>query len=73
MLEDGTYEAIVIDAEPGTEANSVVLELAVAAGPHKGELVTITANGLSRDPLDLLAVPATIVVKGGVPTLTLEG
>lgn len=73
MLEDGTYEAIVISAEPGAEAGWVVLELAVAAGPHKGELVTITAKGLSRDPLDLLAVPATIVVSAGTPSLTLEG
>ena len=73
MLEDGTYEAIVIDADHGAAAESVALELAIAAGEHKGELVTITALGLRRDPLDLLAVPATIVVVAGVPSLTLEG
>ena len=73
MLEDGTYEAIVVDADDGTEPGSVVLELAVAAGPHKGEIVSVTAVGLGRDALDLLAVPATIVVANGSPTLTLEG
>ena len=73
MLEDGTYDAIVVDADGGADAGSVVLELAIAAGPRKGELVPITATGLTRDPLDLLAVPATIVVVDGVPTVTLEG
>ena len=28
--------------------------------------------GLDRDPLDLLAVPGTVVVTDGVPHLTLE-
>ncbi len=73
MLEDGTYEAIVIDADHGAEPESVALELAIAAGDRKGELVAITALGLHRDPLDLLAVPATIVVAAGVPSITLEG
>lgn len=73
MLEDGTYEAIVVDADEGTEADTVVVELAIAAGSRKGELVSITASGLARDPLDLLAVPATIVVTNGSPTLSLEG
>jgi hypothetical protein len=73
VLEDGTYDAIVVDAEPGSEPGSVVLELAIAAGRHKGELVPITAGNLGRDPLDLLAVPATITVAGGSPSVTLEG
>lgn len=73
MLEDGTYEAIVVDADHGAEPDSVVLDLALAAGAHKGEIVTVTANGLHRDALDLLAVPATIVVSNGSPTVTLEG
>lgn len=73
MLEDGTYEAIVVDADDGAEAGSVTLELAVAAGAHKGELVSVTATGLGRDPLDLLAVPATITVTDGAPVVALEG
>jgi len=50
-----------------------VVVLAIAAGEHKGELVSITAPDTGRDPLDLLAVPATIVVADGRPRLTLEG
>jgi hypothetical protein len=76
MLADGTYDAIVVDAEPGPTAGSVRLELAIAAGPHKGEVVPVTgadARWAGRDPLDLLAVPATIVVVDGTPAVTLEG
>lgn len=73
MLGDGTYDAIVVDADPGETDGDVVLQLAVAAGRHRGEVVTITATGLARDALDLLAVPATIVVADDTPTVTLEG
>lgn len=75
MLEDGTYDAIVVDAEPGVDAGTVRLELAIAAGPHKGEVVTVTGSDpayASSDPLDLLAIPATIVVTDGTPAVTLE-
>ena len=73
-IEDGTFEVVVVDAEPvdGDDA-SVRLELAILAGPRKGELLTVTAAGLGRDALDLLAVPATVVVVDGAPQLTLEG
>ena len=73
MLEDGTYDAIVVDADQGPEPGSLVVELAIAAGPHKGEVIPLTVKATGRDPLDLLAVPATIVVTDGRPTLTLEG
>lgn len=72
MLEDGTYDAIVVDATDGKRGDEVMVELAVAAGEHKGEVVTVAATGLGRDPLDLLAVPATIWVRDGVPTVSLE-
>ena len=72
MLEDGTYDAIVVDAEGG-DHGEIAVHLAVAAGDRRGEVVTITAAGLGRDPLDLLAVPATISVTDGRPEVTLEG
>lgn len=72
MLEDGSYDAIVVDAEAAAEG-AVELQLAIAAGDRKGEVVTITAAGLDRDPLDLLAVPATITVSNGEPSVSLEG
>ncbi|MCB0977024.1 MAG: hypothetical protein KDB02_06155 [Acidimicrobiales bacterium] len=75
MFPDGRYDAIVVDADPAgaDDTDTVLLELAIAAGEHKGEVVTVTASGLGRDPLDLLAVPATLTVSDGEPTVTLEG
>lgn len=72
MLEDGTYDAVVVDATDDDGA-VVVVELALLSGSHKGEVVTVRADGLGRDALDLLAVPATVTVSAGEPTLQLEG
>lgn len=72
MLPDGTYEAMVIDADEGPAPATVVLNLTVLTGPHKGDLVPVTVSGLDRDPLDLFAVPALLVVADGLPTVTLE-
>lgn len=72
MLEDGSYDVIVVDAEDGTDGPTIRVELTVISGVHKGELVSVTASGLGRDPLDLLANPGTLVVVDGVPALSLE-
>jgi len=71
VLEDGTYDVVVIDADD--VEGGVHVELTVLAGPHKGEVVALTAAGLARDPLDLLAAPGTLTVADGVPRLALEG
>lgn len=73
MLSDGTYDVLVVDAEAdGDDGSAIRVELTVLAGPLKGEVFAITATGLDRDPLDLLAVPGTVVVVDGEPRLTLE-
>lgn len=72
-MDNGRYEVIVVDAQTGPEDGSVILDLAVATGTHKGEIITVTALGLARDALDLLAVPATLEVTNGEPKVTLEG
>lgn len=72
MLPDGTYEALVVDADAGPEPGTVVLNLTVLEGPHKGDLVPVNVAGLTRDPLDLFAVPAVLVVADGHPSVTLE-
>ena len=75
VLADGTYDAIVVDAEEGSEPGWMRLELAIASGAHKGEIVSVTGSDpayASSDPLDLLAIPATIVVTDGSPAVTLE-
>jgi hypothetical protein len=71
VLDDGTYDALVVDATP-RDGGGVSIELTVVAGPAKGEVVAVLARGLAGDPLDLLGVPATLTVAGGVPSLRLE-
>ena len=44
VLEDGTYDAIVVDADVGPEPGSLTLELAIAAGAHKGEVIPLTVR-----------------------------
>ena len=76
VLEDGTYDVVVVDAALADDAGpaaGVRVELTVLAGAHKGEVVVVSATGLRRDPLDLLATPGTLVVEGGAPRLVLEG
>jgi len=72
MLPDGTYDVFVVDAEETGDGATSSVELTVLAGEHKGEVVRLGGR-FERDALDLLGTPGTLVVAGGVPTLTLEG
>lgn len=72
MLADGRYDAMVVDATD-TPEGAIALDLTVLDGPHKGEMVTVTASGLHRDSADLLALPATLTVADGQPWVALEG
>ena len=71
MLADGTYEAIVVDADGDGVADAVVLSLAITAGAAKGEVIDVLANRL-HDPLDLLAMPCILVVSGGEPSVVFD-
>ncbi len=74
MLEDGIYDVLVVDAEAvDAPEGAIRVELTIIAGPSKGEVFSLTAVGLGRDPLDLLAEPGTVTVADGVPVLVLEG
>ena len=71
VLADGTYDVVVVDADD--DAGGIVhVEVAILAGEHKGEVVSVAASGLERDPLDLLAAPGTLTVSEGSPSLALE-
>ena len=72
MLEAGTYDALVVDAND-TDDGRIALDLAVLAGAHKGEMVTVLAEHLGRDSAELLAVPAMLTVLDGRPSVVLEG
>lgn len=71
MLEDGTYDALVFDADDRDDGG-VTVELTILAGEHKGEVVTVTSARWTGDALDLLGIPATITVADGRPTVDFE-
>jgi hypothetical protein len=70
-LDDGTYDALVVDATPDPDGSCRV-DLTLLDGAHKGAVVAVRARGMADRALDLLGVPATLVVEGGTPHVTFE-
>ena len=70
MLEDGTYDAMVVDA--ARDGRALRLDLTILSGDHKGEVVSVTAEGLAVDELEALGTPATLTVHDGAPLVALE-
>jgi len=66
MLDDGTYDVIIIDAN-ARDDGAIAMDVAVSSGARRGDVVTIIATGLTRDAIDLLAMPATLIIEGGTP------
>jgi len=66
VLEDGSYEALVVDVEGG------VLSLTILTGAHKGAVVEVRDAHLHDDGLDLLAMPCVIVVRDGEPKVIFD-
>ena len=76
MIPDGTYDAFVVDAEPGVADDGTEhmhLELTILAGEHKGNMVTVTAVGLEGTEIDLMGMPATLTVADGQPRVRIDG
>lgn len=71
MLDDGTYDVFVVDAE-ATAPDGLRLELTILAGPHKGEVVSMQTAGLGVDEVDALGMPGTLTVRDGRPAIVLE-
>lgn len=71
VLDDGTYDAIVFDADTD-DAGTVTVELSILAGERKGEVVSLQTVDWAGDPVDLLGIPATITVAGGTPSVRFE-
>ena len=75
MIPDGTYDAFVVDAEPGVADDGTEhmhLELTILAGEHKGTMVTVTAVGLEGTEIDLMGMPATLTVADGRPRVRID-
>ncbi len=76
MLDDGTYDVIVVDAESdagsGEGGASLRLDLTILAGPRKGEMVSMRAIGLPVDDIGALGMPGTLTVREGEPSVVLD-
>jgi len=70
-LEDGSYDAIVVDATPADDGSCRV-ELTILGGAHKGEVVSVRRDGLADRAFDLLGIPATLTVSDGTPQVRFE-
>lgn len=71
MLPDGRYDVLIVDARADDDG-TVHVDVTVTSGAHKGDVVAIRGRFPGTDELDLLAAPATLVVSGGQPTVTLD-
>lgn len=71
VLADGTYEAIVVDADGDGRPDAVVLSLAITSGDVKGEVVDVHAAHI-HEPLELLAMPCILVVAEGQPSVVFD-
>lgn len=73
VLPDGSYDVIVVDATT-TDGDSTVLalDLTIVAGEHKGGVITVYAENLGVDELDLLGMPGTLTVDNGVPAFDVD-
>lgn len=73
VLADGSYEAIVVDADEAADQPGVMaLTIAIVAGPAKGEVVEVLAAQLQYEAIDLLAMPCIVTVAGGQPKLVFD-
>lgn len=72
MLPDGTYDVFVVDAEAAAPTGTLRLDLTILTGDHKGQVVSMRAEGLGVDELAALGTPGTLTVRAGEPSLVLE-
>jgi hypothetical protein len=75
VIPDGTYDAFIIDAEPGVAddgTGQMHLDLTILGGEQRGNVVSVTAVGLPGTVIDLMGMPATLTVAGGRPSVRLD-
>ena len=70
-LPDGAYSAFIVDADAVAD-DVLALDVTITSGPHRGELLTVRATGLTRrDPVHLLGQPCELIVTDGAPRIVL--
>ena len=70
-MPDGRYDVFIVDAETIDETTMRV-EIAMVSGDDKGDVIAIRGPHLARDPIELLGLPGTLIVRDGVPRLEVE-
>jgi len=75
-LDDGTYDAFIIDAEEIFEEirdrGVLQLEITITSGARKGEVVRVRAEGMGTDAITLIGMPATLTVVDGQPSVRVD-
>ena len=71
VLPDGSHDVLVIDAKTDVD-DTMHFELAIVAGPRKGDVVMLRATGIERDAIDVLGLPATLIVEDGRPRIVFD-
>lgn len=64
--DDGTYDAFVVWAERHDDG-TVTLDLTITTGARKGDVLSVRASSVPRDPIDLVGLPCTLVVEDAQP------
>jgi hypothetical protein len=75
MIDDGTYDAFIVDAEEGIDDDGTELmhlSVTILSGPLRGDVVDIAAVRLGRSSIDLIGMPATLTVTDGAPSLSID-
>jgi hypothetical protein len=72
VLADGSYEALVIDADGDGDADTIHLSITIISGDARGEVVEVRAAQLQYDPLDLLAMPCILTITDGEPKVVFD-
>ena len=63
QLPDGRYDAFILSAESRDDA--IAISCAITTGTHRGDVVDLVSTQFAtRDPLDLVGLPCTLVVRG---------
>lgn len=71
MLEDGSYEGIVVDVTQDGDGG-ICLAIVVVAGDHKGDVVDVRSASLHDDAIDLLGMPCVLTVADGDPSVVFD-
>jgi hypothetical protein len=67
-LADGSYDGIIVDVTEHDDG-SISLELAISSGSQKGNTIAVRVTSLGRNALDVLALPVTLTVDNGAPSV----